>query len=218
MTIRTVYQRYRIMPNLQVHQLRVAAVAQFIINHLKPVFASEVDAKSVITACLLHDMGNIIKFDLTVFPEFLEPQGLNYWQGVQQEYLDLYGPNEHHASMAIAREIGASEEVITLIDSIGFSKTRENMESGSLNRMLGEYADDRVTPHGVVGLEERIEDLERRYGPKYPQPEQVAQRREFARFARAIEKHIFARATILPANLTDQTLAPIIADLEDWQL
>jgi 5'-deoxynucleotidase YfbR-like HD superfamily hydrolase len=57
------------MRNLQLHQLRVAAVGQIICESI-PDFD---ETEEVVTTCLLHDMGNIIKFDLNYFPEFLEP-------------------------------------------------------------------------------------------------------------------------------------------------
>ena len=48
------------MPNLAMHQLRVAGVAMQICESLD----TNIDTNSVVKACLLHDMGNIIKFNL----------------------------------------------------------------------------------------------------------------------------------------------------------
>jgi 5'-deoxynucleotidase YfbR-like HD superfamily hydrolase len=62
------YDTYKIMPQLAAHQLRVAAVAYAITQAIfEPIHDEE-----LISACLLHDMGNILKFDLSVFPEFSE--------------------------------------------------------------------------------------------------------------------------------------------------
>jgi len=79
MNIIQVYAKYQIMPELARHQLRVAGVAQTIVQACQ----ERLDEDSIVTACLLHDMGNILKFDLTRFPEFLQPEGLDYWQQVQ---------------------------------------------------------------------------------------------------------------------------------------
>ena len=85
-TITDIYTEYRIPPALQLHQFRVTGVALQIIGSIDVA----VDADSIIVACLLHDMGNIIKFNLDYFPEFLEPEGLEYWQYVQNEFIEKY--------------------------------------------------------------------------------------------------------------------------------
>src|SRR5436305_1624080 len=109
--ITEIYEKYKIMPNLQLHQLRVAAVAKKISDNL----VTQVDKAAVVEACLLHDMGNIIKFNLSKspqFPSFLEPEGLKYWQAVKDDYLQKYQTeDEHQATLAIAKEIGASAKV-----------------------------------------------------------------------------------------------------------
>ena len=99
MTVQEAYDRYRITPALQLHQLRAAGVARILCEHHPGVK----DTKSPVIACLFHDMGNIIKFDLDALPAFLEPQGLSYWQGVKDEYIAKYGTDEHIATYAICR-------------------------------------------------------------------------------------------------------------------
>jgi 5'-deoxynucleotidase YfbR-like HD superfamily hydrolase len=87
------------MQNLQDHQLRVAAVASIICDS----FDFLINKEKIIKVCLLHDMGNIIKFQLDYFPELNKPEGLEYWQNVQKEFIAKYGPNEHNATMKIMR-------------------------------------------------------------------------------------------------------------------
>ena len=67
MNIFNIYAKYKIPPQLQTHQLRVAAVAKTICEHLWPKLS---DMRTIISTCLVHDMGNIIKFDLDKFPKF----------------------------------------------------------------------------------------------------------------------------------------------------
>ena len=78
---REVYSEYKIMPTLQLHQLRVAAVARLVCDHL----THPINTRDVILACLFHDMGNIIKSNLNHFPEFCEPEGTAYWEKVKAE-------------------------------------------------------------------------------------------------------------------------------------
>jgi len=78
-----IYREYRLMPSLSLHQLRVAAVAKLICDSFK----ERIDTNNVVLACLYHDMGNIIKFDLNYFPEFTKPEGLEYWQKIKEDYI-----------------------------------------------------------------------------------------------------------------------------------
>ncbi len=57
------------MPNIAVHMYKVAAVADIINDHFKPL----IDKKTIIDACLLHDIGKIVDIDSNKFPEFVEP-------------------------------------------------------------------------------------------------------------------------------------------------
>ncbi|USN54769.1 MAG: HD domain-containing protein [Candidatus Peribacteria bacterium] len=64
-SIQDIYTQYQIPPSLQEHMLRVAAVAEQICLHS----SQEIDHATIVTAALLHDMGNIIKFNLDKLPE-----------------------------------------------------------------------------------------------------------------------------------------------------
>src|SRR3989344_5728607 len=149
-TAQEIYTAYKIMPSLQLHQLRVAAVGKLICEHLK----NPVRTEDVVVACLFHDMGNIVKFELGYLPEFLEPEGLAYWQNVQREYKQKYsGADQHAANEAIARELGLSEEVISCIAAVSFSKVGEVLRSESFEKKVCKYADSRVGPDGVLSLD-----------------------------------------------------------------
>ena len=77
--ISEIYEEYKIMPNLREHMLRVAGAASLICDN----FTEPLNKEEIISACLLHDMGNIIKFKLDYFPEFNKPEKAEYWQNVQ---------------------------------------------------------------------------------------------------------------------------------------
>lgn len=243
MSILEVYQQYEIMPNLQEHMLRVAGVALLICEHLQTYarsIKSDVssginesiltssktsDAHSIITACLLHDMGNILKFNLDVFPDFLQPQGREYWQQVQEMYKQRYGQTEHHATLAIAQELGASDRVLELIRAVGFQCALQNMESSDLGKKICAYADMRVSPHGVVTLLERCQDLEKRYHSRYSSPQDVERRQEFVRALQQIEQQIFNQissnkenAAFRPADITEEAVQTKIELLQQWTI
>jgi hypothetical protein len=219
MQISAIYHHYQIMPNLQLHQLRVAGVAQQICEfYCHSHQLTPEDEQGIVSASLLHDMGNIIKFDLAHFPQFSNPEGLQFWQKVQNQYFAKYGRDEHAAAVQIVRELNVSPRIIDLVDVVGFAQIKKVVENGDLAAKICEYADDRVSPFGVVSLDERLQDLEKRYGQKYPSPAEKQKRQCFARLAHQLETQIFACSSIASAIVpTDITNAIINTRLENLQ-
>src|SRR3989344_7901427 len=144
-TVRELYTKWRIMPSLQLHQLRVAAVVKLIADN----FAEPVNKEEVILACLFHDMGNIIKSDLTYFPDFVEPEGAEYWEKVKADFIQKYGTNHHKANIMIAKDIGFPPAAVALVDGVGFSQIAYVVADSSFERKIMQYADIRVGPRGV---------------------------------------------------------------------
>lgn len=213
-TVQDVYMEYNIMPNLQMHQLRVAAVGKTICDN----FSGEIDPKTVLLACLFHDMGNIIKFDLNVFPEFLKPQGLAYWQEVQNEYFNKYGKEQHAANHAIAVELGLPEKVIECINDVDFSKVEMTLESGSIEKKVCEYSDLRVAPYGIRPMRDRIADIEERYRKRSQKTGDVDRIAPLTAAAEDIQRQIFEQCSIKPEDITDSSLAPLIEELRNYQV
>jgi hypothetical protein len=216
MNIVEIYQQYQIMPQLQLHQLRVAAVAQMLARAID----KNLNQEAIIKACLLHDMGNIIKFDLRAMalPHFLEPAGQEYWLKVQTEFLNKYGNDEHEATIQIARELNVSKYVIELIDSIGFNMLAKNYVAKDLAKMICEYADNRVAPLGIVSLEQRLHDLEKRYAHKFPAPAETKFRQQAQEIARLSEQYLFSLTHIKPSEITDEALDDTISKLRDFSI
>ena len=126
-----IYEAYRIMPNLRMHQLRVASVAKMICGS----FAQPVDMKDIVVTCLFHDMGNIIKSDFDHFPDsFRGQQSREYWENVKREYIDTYGTSAHEANLTIAKELGLSERIRNLMDDISFSNLETTRDNGSFEQ------------------------------------------------------------------------------------
>lgn len=203
MHIQEIYNKYKIMPSLQLHMFRVAGVASVICENFKqPELINQDD---IVSACLLHDMGNIIKFDLSLFPQFLEPDGFSYWKGIQDEYIKKYGEDEHNATYVIAKEIRVSKAVQQIIESVGFSNSEKNYNSTNFNYKIAAYADFRVAPYGVDSLENRLKDGRERfmknkmkaYNPKLDKFEELSE------YIYKLEKQIFENTTIKPSNITE---------------
>ncbi len=211
MPILDIYKKYRIPPLLQMHMLRVAAVASLVCDNFK----GKVDKKTILTACLLHDMGNIIKFNMDVFPQSFQPEGVEYWQGVKDECVNKYGIQEHKATLKIASEIGVSNEVSKIIDYVDFDHFRKVRDSRDMGPKIAVYADARSAPHGVLSYVERMEDGRRRYQGKESKLSEK-ERLGLVDAGGEIEKQIFAKCKIKPEDITDETVAPIIEELKNF--
>ena len=206
-----IYEEYKIMPNLREHQLRVAAVASLICDSLN----MGVKKEDIVTACIFHDMGNIIKSNLEIFPEFLEPKGLAYWGEVKENFILKYGSNEHVATEQIAKEIGLTEYCVSLINNIGFSKAETNETQEFFEDKICNYADMRVGPHGILSVVERVNDgRNRNIGTR----KTIASARfeDLVKSILNIETQIFANSNIKPEEITDESIAPVMASLRDF--
>jgi len=203
MTTLEVYKKYNIQPNLQTHMLRVAWVAEVIVDNLKDV---SVNKDNVICACLLHDMGNIIKFNLKLFPQFLEPEGYDYWLNVQTEYKNKYGNDEHIATYKIAKEVGVTDDVFDLINAIGFSNSKQNYESHDIAKKICAYSDFRVTPYGVTSLKLRLEDGNKRFKINRPEKHDEKVFKINSNYINKIQDQLFSLSKITPEDITDEAV------------
>ena len=209
-----IYDEYKIMPNLQEHMLRVAAVASLICDNFDEVLPK----KDMVTACLFHDMGNIIKVDFTstVFPvEYYGSLGIEYWQKIKKEYIEKYGNEEHLATELIANENKLSAQTIDMIKRIGFSKATQNEFEKIFMYKVCNYSDMRVGPHGVLSLNERTREAHERYKYKKHSISSGGFDSLFLSL-RNVEKQIFEKCKIKPEDITDEAVAPIILELKNF--
>lgn len=206
MKITDAYKKYDIPPHLALHQLTVAAVAKNVC-----VFVNSTETDDIVAACLLHDMGNIIKFKLGTQIPGLELDNIEHWKAVQQHFFETYGKDEHHATMMIAQELGVGDRVLLVLDAIGFPQTSDTLASHDEAKMIANYSDMRVAPHGVATLEKRIEDLRHRYGVS-PEGD------NYQNALRAMEVQIFKKTDNRPDNITALSVAEDIRALEMFEI
>lgn len=214
-TVRDIYNAYRIMPALQEHQLRVASVAKFAAHHLqKPL-----DTENVVLACLFHDMGNIIKSRFELLPELIGAEGREYWEKVKSDYIYNYGENEHDATIQIAQEIGLPVAAVVYISCLGFSKMLDIVRDSSREQKLCEYADMRVSPFGIVSVEERLREGSVRYA-KHPDEGgfNVVTYEELKAATYELERQLFEGQNIRPEDITPESCAPMQKKLETMQI
>jgi hypothetical protein len=162
-------------------------------------------------------MGNIIKSDPSYFPEFVVPEGLQYWERVKQDFVDRYGNDAQTANISIAREIGLSEDIVALIDAADFSRSAEICATSSWELKLLQYADMRVGPHSVLPLGERLSEGRARYAARKIEIFDSDEAFEkFSRLAHEFERRIFFETTIKPDCITDATVEPLFEQLREY--
>ena len=211
--ITEIYEQYKIMPQLAMHQIRVASVAWQLCDSLNV----KLDKKSVVIACLLHDMGNIIKSDLNYFPEFSKPEGQDYWEAVKREFTKKYGENEHKATVEIVKEIGLGNEITKLINAIDHKYVEANKNRMSIEEQICVYADNRVTPYKIVSVHERgMEAFVRYKEHKYRMGDES--HHIFMKNIEDIEKQIFSHSNIRPEDINNESVAEIIEELKNFEI
>ncbi len=212
MTIEEVYENYNVLPFLRLHMYRVAGVSAVICKSLN----QSVDTTSIVKAALLHDMGNIIKFDLETFEESLKPQGLSYWEDVKIKFIRQYGEDEHKATLTIARQLEVSGYVLDLIDSVGFSKAKESFQTQNLGKCIVCYSDQRVSPHKVTDIKTRTEEGKKRYKDRKNFDASLFD--EIVSYLYQIEQFIFLHSDISPQDVSDQVVNEIIPSLKKFEI
>ena len=209
--ITDIYEEYKIMPNLQMHQLRVAAVAKQICESLD----FGIDKDIVVRVCLLHDMGNIIKSKLDYFPQFTQPEGIEYWENVKEKFIEKHGSDEHEATVKIIQELGQNENIAYLAGENRFSFMCKHKDGKDFIQKLIHYADGRVGPYGVLSFDERMNDANKRYKSSSFDEEE---RNRLVNCGKDIEKQIFAHSNIKPEDINDESVAGIIEELKNFEI
>ena len=199
---------------MQQHQLRVAAVAELICDALE----FPIDATTVIQACLVHDMGNIIKAKFSHFPRFLEPEGEVYWQKVKDDFIKKYGDDHSEASVKIASDLGLNNNVIDLLSSFGYLRVKEIAEDAILERKICCYSDIRVGPKGVISVDERVADSAKRYSDKRDKVHTGEFFEEISDKLHFIENGLMSLSNHRPNQINDQSIEPLILKLKKFSL
>lgn len=202
------------MPQLQLHMLRVAGVASIICDN----FRKDIDKESIVTSCLLHDMGSIIKFELKNSPNSLKPKGLDYWTKVKEEYINKWGKTDHKATLNICKDIGIKKEILSTLKYSGFDNTAEIFKSNDIGLKIFKYSDLRVMPDRVGSLKERLEEAKKRYLARGDDHYTLQQFNKFAPMWRKIEEQIFYLTDIKPENITDRKVMPLVLKLKKYNI
>ena len=203
------------MPNLVQHQIRVAGVSMQICDSLD----IKVDKDSIVKACLLHDMGNIIKFNLIQTQSLFGLSDLEIKDAIiiQNEFIQKYGKSEHKATVSIGEELGVSPYILELIDCVDSSNLEILAMNDDFNKKICMYADGRVTPHGVVSIQERSLEAKERY-KNHPNKFDEESRLHFNKNVGSIESQIFSHSNIKPEDINDESIKNFLEILKNFEI
>jgi len=211
MKISELYERYHIMPQLKTHMLRVAAVGKLVAEAWK----SECDADFATQLCLVHDLGNIVKFDLTEKSrgsKFGEIDNLQHWQDIQSRYWKKYGHDAHDATTGILQEAKLEKfiDAINEEEELYFAEaTSEKLALANPGSIILLYADCRVTPAGVSSYRVRVNDLAERYGAKSE---------SWTKWTYWFEDWIQTQVNIDLSSITERSVTPMFDELLESEL
>lgn len=211
MTITEIYEKYHNPPHLQMHQLRVAAVATLICQDI-PDFP---ESKETILGCLLHDVGNLIRYKS--FPqdeEWVFEKEPNYWENAKQELIDKYGDNEDVAAIQIATELQIPTSAINVIRAIDLTSNIDQITTPG--GFIGNYSDCRVSPSGIVSIKERVSDLIKRYSADFAASQGGVE--GTLRYRIDLEERVQVLTSRDLSHICDELAAPVIEKLKKYEI
>ena len=106
MTIKEIYKRYQIPPNLQRHMREVAQVTWFVADNW---IGETLNLDLALNTALLHDLGNLVKFKQPFLGEL--KSRADHWLAFQSEMITKYGGDAKIATLAMVAELGLAESV-----------------------------------------------------------------------------------------------------------
>lgn len=217
MTVRELYDRYQVPPWLQLHQLRVAAVGEMLAKHIQSA-----DSALVLSTCLLHDIGAIVKFDFTytthsALRSLCPSEEIPHWEGVQEKIRTRYGAEEHEATDAILDELGKGAER-RIFDQLGLRNMAQILMSEDVNLQVVQYADMRVGPFGVLSVRERLADGAARYAAAWKEDGTAHIADTFPANVLKLEEVLFSGIDLSPEDITDASIAARVEELWDYAI
>lgn len=216
MRAREVYEKYQVPPWLQLHQVRVAAVADTVAR-----MHADANVSLIVTTCLVHDIGAIVKFDFEymrrALPGLASADEIPHWEAVQKEIRARYGTEEHEATDAILSDLGKSNER-EIFDQMGLTNMPRILASGDRNLQIVQYADMRVGPFGVLSIQERLADGAARYASVWEEDGTARIANSFPRDVQKLEEILFAGVERRPEDISDASIAVRMQELWDYAI
>jgi hypothetical protein len=200
--ITEIYIKYEIPENLRLHMRQVCAVTSCIIDNM----TIPVDRNLIVLGALTHDLGNILKFDLSINYYNFDVEKL---RSIQQKYAQIYGKDCDAMTIDILKKEGFTQDYINIVSHFSF-KYLPIIINESIEKQILKYSDMRVGLFGIISLDERIDDANERYGNCFDD--------KLIDTTHTLEIQIFSHYKIKPEDITEDSIAPYIEKLKNFTL
>jgi hypothetical protein len=166
MKIKNIYQDYEIPEMLQLHMLRTAAVAKTLIENWT---GPKIETENIIATMLLHDMGNVVKMKLDNELHLKDTaKQREQFRNLVEKYQDKYGKDDQEATIKIIGELNIPDRLREMISKMSFRHNHDTVNTDDYSIKICAYSDQIVAPFGIVSLNERMEEANRRYNYIFP--------------------------------------------------
>jgi hypothetical protein len=214
MKISEIYTKYQIPKHLQQHMYRVAAVGLVVADLLDESIEHNNDI--ITTTLLLHDIGNIMKFDFK--SDLLKNENIENLKIVKKDFMLKYGNEEHEVTINITKELGVDYKVVEMLQNTGSSKTLSVINGNDWDKKICTYADVRVCPHGVASVTERFDEIIERYKGRDHELADVEKTEQKKANCLILEKQMQEKCSSSLSLIDDLTIAPIIEKLAEYEI
>jgi hypothetical protein len=208
MTIQQVYEKYSTPKNLQEHMLRVAALAKIITNSWTK---NVLDVNSIIKTCTLHDTAKPMTFDISKQAVYgATPEEIKKLKKLQSLLRSKYGQVEHDAVIEMYKDLKMEPNCIRLIKNFEWIYIPRLIDENDLESLICIYCDMRMGPKGILGLQERLDDLKARMGSE--------QYEEDVKNGKMLEPIITKNVNINLNSITDDNLNSLFLELSNLEI
>lgn len=201
MKIEEIYQRFSVPKNLQEHMFRVFGIVCVIGASWR---GEELDWDLLKKLTLLHDLGNIVKFNLKEEETYLKEK--------QKLMIEKYGADDHEATGKMVKELGFDEVAVDVIQQKSFGNSIAIANSQNYLLKILYYADMRVLPNGIGSLEDRLLDVRNRM-PKYTSRPDFE---DLVNACREVEVQLQKHTNIPLSDVSNETIAPYIIEASGY--
>jgi len=196
MTIQQIYTQFLIPQNLQQHMLRVAALAQIILENWT---GKKPDTEAIVIAAALHDIAKPVTFDLAKQAEYgLSLKEIQDLANLQKMIKTKYSSQEHQALLGIAQDLGYSALTVDILDNDEWEFIPRLLSDQQIEPLIMIYADMRIGWNGILSLSERLAKLQARTA--------IANLEVYQKNGPKLEEMIQEKTTIDITQITNQDL------------
>jgi len=224
--ITQLYKKYHVPKNLELHMFWVSALGQKIIDHW---VGPKLHQKHTVSALLLHDIGNLVKFELNsswwlknmqkiVLEETNSTNFLNNLKKAQTQMIKKYGKNSELANVAILKEIGVEKGIIELIEDHSWERLTVALNTENWEEKIVEYCDLRVIPNGLTTVENRMNDLRQRYQHRDSSWADQESFQSRLSLVKQLEDQLEERTNIQLKTITHKEIESLVLPLSNYEI